>query len=425
MPNPLRLPLVATALAATLLGLCDRTALAEPLVTGLPPVEARPWKFQQFPILAWWGPPGAAGREAFEAYRDAGFNLYLANPDSGYEAAMEQVRGVGLKAMPYRTLQGFGLPGKVVNFDEPKDQDAIVGWVTHDEPGNAKAVSEAITAVNALMRQDPTRRVLFNMLPPFGQGDPPTDAVIDAAVAGGLPILSYDQYYIFADGHDAAEGAYASLDQFRRASLKHDVPFWAFALSIRHFDYRRPSESDLRWMQYANLAYGAKGLWYFTYWGPAGWDRWDTRAIVDPKDGSKTELYDYARAINRAVAAMGDTLLKLKNVDVFHVPATLKSQRALPADRHWIAGVDAREAIVSFFTHADGSEYVMVVNARHGMNQSAAAMTDRVTLTFAADVKQVEAVNWLDGKPGAVTIADGRATLEIAGGTGVLLRRGR
>lgn len=395
---------------------------AEPLKFDLPPIRAEPWKFEQFPIIAWWGPPGSARREDFQAYKEAGFNLYLLNPDANYAAAMEHLRTAGLKAMVSRSLQGFGAAGDPVEFDDPKNADVIVGWLTHDEPSGTAAVAQAITAVNMLMRQDPTKRSLFNMLPPAAQGDPPAKAVIDAAVANGLPILSYDQYYIFANDTDAAGPAYEALDLYRKASLEHHVPFWAFALSIRHFDYRRASESDLRWMQFTNLAYGAKGLWYFTYWAPTEWERWDTRAIVDPKDGSKTELYGYAKAINDDVQSMGDTLLKLTNLDVFHVPTTAKSQRALPAGGFDITGVEAKQAIVSFFRHTDGSDYAMVVNARHGMNQPAAAMSDRMTLTFDEKVTKVTAVNWLDGKTGPLEVKDGRAALEIAGGTGVLLK---
>jgi hypothetical protein len=205
----------------------------------LPRVIRRPWRFRKFPIIAWWGPPGTAKLAGFRAYRDAGFTLYAANPDTGYAQAVEMAARAGLPVMAYRQAQGFGLP------PEPADyaihQENRVGWITNDEPSGDAGIIAAISAVNALMREDPTRRALFNLLPPGAQNNPSTEPVISAAIRNGLPILSYDSYVIHNDGTDATETHFRYLDQFRRASLRYDVPFWAFALSIQHFHYRRPS----------------------------------------------------------------------------------------------------------------------------------------------------------------------------------------
>lgn len=282
-------------------------------------------------------------------------------------------------------------------------------------------MSDAITAVHALMREDPTRRALFNMLPPDAQRNPATPEVMDAAVRNGLPILSYDSYVIYADGHDNTEVHYRYLEQFRQASLRYSIPFWAFALSIRHFSYRRPSESDIRWNQYTNLAYGAKGLWYFTYWGPTDWPNWDHVAIVDPSDGKPTELYPYVRAINRAVRDMGKTLLRLTSTGVFHTSPP-PGQQPFSASRNWITDLRARDALVGFFRDPNGADYALLVNKQHGKGLSAAATADEIELTVAPTVRQVIAENWLDGTKGPVKLTDGKATLRVAGGTGVLLR---
>ena len=49
----------------------------------LPRVVRRPWRFRRFPIIGWWGPPGTAKLADFRAYKDAGFTIYAANPDTG------------------------------------------------------------------------------------------------------------------------------------------------------------------------------------------------------------------------------------------------------------------------------------------------------------------------------------------------------
>lgn len=385
----------------------------------LPPVERRPWRFRKFPIIAWWGPPGTASLVDFQNYKDAGFNLYAANPDTGYEQALRFAAQIDLPVMAYRRTQGFGLPAAPVDFSRRRDN--IVGWLTHDEPGGMPGVIEAISAVNTLMREDPTRWALFNFLPPGAQNNAPTEPIIDAAIRSGMPLLSYDAYVIHADGNDNAGAHFRYLEQFRRASLRHNVPFWAFALSIKHFGYRRPSESDIRWNHFTNLAYGAKGLWYFTYWGPTDWENWDLVAIVDPKDGAKTELYEHVKKLNHAVLEMGDILLNLTSRDVVH-SAPLAGQSPFFEDTHWIAGIKASDALIGFFSDGAGTRYALLVNKRHGMAKSAAEMADQMEIRFDPSVRRVTAVNWLDGTPGPLKITNGKASLTLHGGTGVLLR---
>ncbi len=394
-------------------------AMAEFTALQLPFVQHEPWRFTKFPIIAWWGPPGTATLEDFQRYKDAGFNLYAANPDAGFDHAMRFAKETGLDVMPFRQGQGFILKHRKVDYD--KHGIEPVGWITNDEPQGPAAVMHSIRAVHELMRQDPTRWTLFNMLPPFAQGQPDTEAVIDVAVRNGLPILSYDHYIMMADGSTQQQPHFAHLELFRRKSLEHDVPFWAFALTVKHAHYRRPSESDVRYKQFTNLAYGAKGLWYFTYWGPTDWEGWDKVAIVDPADGSPTELYDVVKDINQAVLQVGDTLLKLRSTAVVHNRPPDAGKPFTP-DTYWITDLHARNILIGFFEDPEGSQYAMVVNKRHGMDKTAAELTDTVTLHFADNVVRVEVLSWLDGETGDLLMLDHQATLNIAGGTGVLLK---
>ncbi len=385
----------------------------------LSPIEKKDWRFDQFPILAWWCPPGTATLEDFKRYKDAGFTLYVANPDDGFEKALEYAREAGLDVMAFRKKQGFALGGKDVVY--PEDGDYLVGWLTNDEPNGVAEVIASIEAVHALMKKDPTRWALFNLLPPFAQKEPGTEAIIDAAVRNGLPILSYDHYIMMADGTTRDQAHFENLELFRRKSFQHNVPFWAFALTIKHFDYRRPSESDVRFKQFTNLAYGAKGLWYFTYWGPTDWDRWDKVAIVDPSNGSPTELYSVVRDINLAVQEVGDLLLNLRTAGVFHNKPKPGSESFTPGT-YWISALKARDALIGFFEDNEKNHYAWVVNKRHGAGKSAAETADTITLTFSPQVESVDALSWLDGQKGPIELKDGSAELTVAGGTGVLIK---
>src|SRR5215831_19228203 len=303
----------------------------------LPAVTKKPWRFKGFPISAWWGPPGTATKADFQSYKDAGFTLHATNMDTGFDQALLYVEAVGLSSLTLRQGGGFELPPRA-DPNPPTDRDAIVGWVTHDEPNGDGAVVPAITEVNRLMRDDPTRWTFFNMLPPNLQVPPGTSGVVDAAARNGMPIVSYDDYVILEDGSDLTAQFYRNLGTVRAATLKNRIPFWAFAVTVSHTGYagtyRRPSESDLRWMQFSNLAYGAKGLWYFTYWGASTLDAFAHVAIVS-NTGEKSELWDMVRAINTTVLAAGDTLLGLTSVDVVHTKPPA-GQKAFAQGERWI-----------------------------------------------------------------------------------------
>lgn len=383
----------------------------------LPEAPVKPWRFQRFPIAAWWGPPGTSTRADFEAYRDAGFNLHATNLDTGFDEALRHIEAVGLHSITLRDPGDFELPPRPDPVP-PENHPSIVGWIVTDEP-NGEAVPGAITQVNALMRRDPTRWAFFNLLPPNLQAAPGTAGVLGAAVKNGMRIASFDDYEIFDDGTDRPGRFYGNLATVRDAALANDVPLWAFAVTIRHAGYagiyRRPSESDLRWMQFSNLAYGAKGLWYFTYWGATTLKGFSTVGIVR-NDGTRSELYDMARRINFTVIPIGDTLLRLRSVAVHH--------GAGPLGR-WIDRVSGASPLVGFLEDTNGDRYAWVVNKRHGMGLGTKETADTLTLTFAPGVREVEAVSWLDGKTGPLALRGGQATLEISGGTGVLLRAPR
>lgn len=223
----------------------DDKEIANLLSLQLEPIEAKPWRFDGFPILAWWPPPGNTTPVDFQNYKDAGFTIYTANPDEGFEKAIEMAEQAGLNIMVFRTPQGFGLKSKKVDF--PEDNKHVVGWITSDEPHSPEDVIQSIRGVHTLMQKDPTRRALFNLFPPFAQGEPGTEKIIDVAVRNGLPVISYDHYIMMADGSTREQAHFDYLEMFRKKSLEHNVPFWAFALTIEHYRYRRPSESDVRW----------------------------------------------------------------------------------------------------------------------------------------------------------------------------------
>src|SRR4029077_2986875 len=57
-------------------------------------------------------------------------------------------------------------------------------------------------------------------------------------------------------------------DSVARVSRETGVPFWAVLLSSPYLDHRIPTASEMAWQAHIPMAYGARGIVWFTYWTP-------------------------------------------------------------------------------------------------------------------------------------------------------------
>ena len=149
-----------------------------------------------------------------------------------------------------------------------------------------------------------------------------------------------------------------------KAGVKEaDVPFWAFALSTAHFPYPVATIQSLRLQFYTDLAYGAQGLQYFTYWCPTP-GIWDFNNAPISETGQRTPAYDLVKYMNRELQARAEVFMGAKVLSVCHTGATLppgvKPLTELPS---CVKSLDTKGkgAVVSHFENG-GWEYLMIVN---------------------------------------------------------------
>jgi hypothetical protein len=96
----------------------------------------------------------------------------------------------------------------------------------------------------------------------------------------------------------------------REAARRHDVPFLFILQAMPHLSYRDPTEAELAWQAFHALAFGARGISYFTYWTPLD-VRHQNKAnfrygLIE--NGKPTLHYFQAARINRTVAALAGEL---------------------------------------------------------------------------------------------------------------------
>jgi hypothetical protein len=138
----------------------------------------------------------------------------------------------------------------------------------------------------------------------------------------------------------------------RKVSVESGIPFWNIVLAVQHGDYRNLKEPELRFEAMQTLAYGAKGLLWFTYWSPQGAanpGEWK-HAMINP-DGSHDPHYDMVKQINADVLAIARELGDAKSVAVYDPPAKDAHDMPLPADAP--LQVTSAELTVGVFEAAD------------------------------------------------------------------------
>ena len=178
------------------------------------------------------------------------------------------------------------------------------------------------------------------------------------------PLISFDRYPILTDGIDI--DYFDNWVIYRDASLASGLPSWTYVQSIGYNGHRVPTASQLAWQVNISLAYGCKGVQYFTYWTPdPARGEGFTQALMTV-DGQRTPLYGAAKALNRTwLQPVGRELKPLVSESVQHAnddPLPPSAAAFTPGDHLSTASGDA--AVLGLFRSAqdDGTRFLLVAN---------------------------------------------------------------
>ncbi|WP_435020469.1 hypothetical protein TA3x_001846 [Tundrisphaera sp. TA3] len=316
-----------------------------------------------FPIMAWNAPPDDPA--ALRKMRECGINV------AGFVRieGLDRCRDAGLKAIvsdprldaDWTQVDPAKVRGRIAEVvKQARDHPAVYGYYFRDEPSAALFPGLRV-AVDAVRELHPGAWPYINLLPTYATpeqlGTPTYDAYLERFVAECRPTtLSYDHYALM-EGGTLRAGYFANLAAMRGAAVKHGLPFWNIVLSVAHFNYREPTAADFRFQAYTSLAYGARGLAYFTYFGST---TGNYRMAPIDAFGHETATWGWMRDVNLQVAQLAPTLLKLKSDRVYHF-GEIPDGCAGPDDQSLVKAI-AGPILVGDFTHEDGSRYILVVN---------------------------------------------------------------
>jgi hypothetical protein len=308
---------ILSVLAAVVAGL----ATAQAPHAGSPPA---------FVTGFWCGPPlEQSTRDRFVQALDAGFTSSM--PPCGDGAGFTVAENVRI----LDAAQAAGMPTIVFDnrmqraLDEPgaraqlldgiagayRSHPALGGYYVYDEVPT-EDIADTAAVVAGLRARDPLHPAFVSLFPNYAP-IPDYDRYVRDFVRQIHPAaIVYDYYPFLADGSDRT-GFFANLRSIRKVSVQSSTPFWFFAQLTEIPGLRRASESEKRWQALQTLAYGARGLMFFTYWSRVPSD-FPEPGVIDPSTGLPTGHYAEVRRVNNQARGFGRALAAAKSRSVFH-----------------------------------------------------------------------------------------------------------
>ena len=343
-----------------------------------PPRPANP---RDFAVMAWDSAPSDS--EQLHLMKEAGLNIagFCAPQD------VERVRAEGLACFAAdRRVNGYDwekLPPEselrksiAAAVHDVAGNPAVLGFDLRDEP-SASLFPGLGRAVSLLAEAMPGSLPYINLFAAYGGpsylGAPDYETYLRQFVEKvHPPFISYDNYAL-VDG-EMRDVFYTNLEFVRRVSLEAKIPFWNCVLATAHYNYMEASEATFNLQVYSTMAYGGRGIEYFTYFTADGGNH-----HLGPIDqfGNRTPTWDMLRRINHQIHALAPTLIQLHSTGVFHwsdVPPqghplseSRLVQTILVATPSLNTQVECR-FLLGEFEDAKGRPYLMLVNK--GLHQS-------------------------------------------------------
>ena len=283
-------------------------------------------------------PNADAVAKALDVAKEAGVKLFITCPE--------------LEKDPETTVKRF------------MNHPALGGYHIIDEP-NAKVFPHLAEWVKKIQAVDSNHPCYINLFPNYANaeqlGHSTYQAHVDSFVAMvPVTMLSFDHYPVTFTG--LRPEWYENLEIISNASRTSGRPFWGFALAVAHDPYPVPTNAELRLELYSNLAYGAQGVQYFTYWTPTP-GTWNFHMAPIDTSGAKTEVYDRVKEVNAEIQKYAGVFMGAKVISVGHtgdaLPRGTKAFEPFPPFKE--VKTPNGGAVVSRL-EKDGFTFLVVVN---------------------------------------------------------------
>jgi hypothetical protein len=390
------------------------------------------YSVDDFVTSYWFGPPAEFMTfERYQEIKDANFTLAFpfqigATPEKNKQM-LDWCQKLGMKAIIYDGRMTTSIGGSEQSrqsldaiVKDYADYPALLGYSITDEP--AAGAFDGLAEVNAYLKErDPKHPGYINLLPTWARQIPHPDGNPKLSYLGTETYeeyvrqfvkkvkpawLCYDNYGMLKQG-DRGD-FFENLETIRKVALENNLPFWNIVLCTQHGDFRVMTEPELRFQAMQTLAFGGRGVVWFTYWSPEGYDAgttW-THAMIN-KGGERDPHYDMIKAINADLLAMGRELKNAKSTGVMQTGAKPEvSVGKAPFS------VETGLLTVGSFTGADQRKFAVLANRDYK------SPTKATIQAAGANLK----LEQFDAKTRTWAPVKGAPEFELAPGAAVLLR---
>ena len=391
--------------------------LLAPVIVGISEDQIDPQKgwdfaFKDF-VIAAWNPPAATDAE-YEIYRQAGFNIVMspryALPDEALELAQKYSLkllvdtytpnekpwgGTASEYRPHPLHHPATLPELKWLHQRYGDHPALAGYLLGDDYGG---LPQELIDTTKFMRENAPY-----LIPWICQNVMSAESLAKA----GNPIMDPQIYPTLYQKDLQVEKQCQlycdALQKLRMDCLEHNLTPWPM-FNVCGVE----SDSLVRFQIYSSLAYGAQGIWYFTYAGGIQKDR-GYETIQEVKQNLLPTWETSARA-NQQVAEWGEKLLGYTCAGVFHT-GWLPSHAAAPGEGKLVEEM-SDDLLVGILTKPDEFPIAIVVDKR--VDEKFGAIQEReVAVRFASAVTEALAEISISGGGGKLLILKGDGVLEL------------
>lgn len=357
------------------------------------------WKQQAFIIGAYLGPNpipvyknGVIDSISFEEQvklaAQAGFNFSTGNNGENGNISFQNLKynlyaKYGIKSLYLSSLFGQRITdGKSLEamsayqFTGGLDSLAQVsfsGYNLIDEPPAGKS-GQVLDWIKNLKDASNDKLVFVNLLPVYAfnynidQYQSYLQSYLDTTGTAKLDIACYD-FYPFV-GNNLRPLYFYNLGAVTQ--MAYGRPVWTYILSSAHWLYPTPDQYMLNFMIFCPLAYGVKGILYFTYQTVANSPSAEYQfgpALID-STGEPTPLYTKATLINHFVAnVIGPVIMNSTHLGTVHVSNSpwnqyLTSNDLLNSNMPLVANISNSNILTGIFQNKknQGTFNLFVVN---------------------------------------------------------------
>ena len=327
----------------------------------------------KIPILAWYSIPASETTvERYQEMKDAGIThslSFFANV-SDLQKALDVAAKVGVQLI-VNCHELKTDPEKIVRL--VMNHPATAGYHLIDEPGIGlyKELGDWGRRIQAV---DSKHFCYVNLFPNFADSITQLGTkdyrkyVSECARQIPLQFLSFDYYPVLKDR--LSKTWYENLEQFSSEAKKANKPFWAFALTTNYDDGHLTPQTlaAMRLQVFSDLAYGAQGIQYFTYWSATSVNApssEDQRGAPITADGKRSVVYDRVKQMSEEIRNLSGVFLGAKMLWVRHsakgmIPAGTIRLTSLP-DPVKVLDSNGAPILVSLLENGDFN-YLVVVN---------------------------------------------------------------